>query len=388
MRKKWSLKERVLALTKQEKKKGFRHAIIAVILCIVLIAVIRIAEPPAESSTDTVSSESVFSAAMVGDMMMGRHVEEVASRNGYESLFQYTGDLFKQVDYMTGNFENPIKDEEDNLPEADKIIHLSAQSAAIQALEEYNFSTVTLANNHMLDYGHEGLANTLDAFENSSITAVGAGRNAEETSTYSMDEYNGLNVATLGVNDITYSAMEQPGLASPGVLTSDPEQFIPAIQNAQEEADLVVVHLHAGQEYDSSPTTRQQELAKAIADAGADIVVGHHPHVLQSVDVYNDTLIMYSMGNFIFDQGWTRTRDSAVAEYELMEDGTARIEFKPYRIFEAQPRPVEGLTEFVHRFRIFRQLTKDTTNEEAIVENDERLIFEVDHSHVLEDREQ
>ncbi|WP_252311876.1 CapA family protein [Sinobaca sp. H24] len=169
------------------------------------------------------------------------------------------------------------------------------------------------------------------------------------------------------------TAMEQPGLASPGVLTSDPEEFIPAIQSAQEDADLVVVHLHAGQEYDSSPTTRQQELAKAISDAGADIIVGHHPHVLQSVDVYNDTLIMYSMGNFIFDQGWTRTRDSAVAEYELMEDGTARIEFKPYRIFEAQPRPVEGLTEFVHRFRIFRQLTKDTTNEEAIVENDERL---------------
>lgn len=388
MRKKWSFKERVLALTKQEKKKGFKHAIIAVILCIVLITVIRIAEPPAESSTDTVSGESIFSAAMVGDMMMGRHVEEVATRDGYEALFQYTGDLFNQVDYMTGNFENPVVDEGDDVPEADKIIHLSAQSEAIQALEAYNFSTINLANNHMLDYGQEGLTNTMNAFDGSSITAVGAGRNEEEASDYALGEYNGLDVATLGINDITYSAMEQPSATSPGVLTSDPEEFIPAIQEAQENADLVVVHLHAGQEYDSSPTTRQQELSQAIADAGADIVIGHHPHVLQSVDVYNDTLIMYSMGNFIFDQGWTRTRDTAVAEYELMEDGTARVEFKPYRIFEAQPRPVEGLTEVFHRFRIFRQLTKDTTNEEAIVENDERLIFEVDHSHVIEDSQQ
>ena len=91
----------------------------------------------------------------------------------------------------------------------------------------------------------------------------------------------------------------------------------------QGNADLVVVNMHWGQEYSTSATSRQTELAKAVIDAGADVIIGHHPHVLQSFDVYNDGIIFYSLGNFVFDQGWTRTKDSAMVQYHLAEDGQA-----------------------------------------------------------------
>ncbi|MFB4165884.1 CapA family protein [Alteribacillus sp. JSM 102045] len=380
-----TFKEKILAITKREKKKGFHQAWIALLVCILLITLIRWSEPEAvEESTGAEENNTVFSASMVGDIMMGRHVEEITKRHGYSFLFSYAENIFSSSDYTTGNFEHPIINKEDEFEKANKTIHLSSKERSLGALEQLNFSTVNLANNHMMDYKGDGLEATLDAFNNTSIASTGAGVNEREIKTnYPIENYNGLDVATIGINDITYAEMESGGPNSPGILTSDPDDFIPVIQDAKENADLVLVHLHSGQEYDSSPTTRQTELSRAIADAGADIIIGHHPHVLQSVDVYNDTIIMYSLGNFIFDQGWTRTRDSVIANYKLKEDGTAMLEMLPFRVFEAQPRPVQGLTESVHKKRIFRQLTKDTKAKENIIENDERLIISADHSHVL-----
>ncbi|WP_158736243.1 CapA family protein [Alteribacillus sp. YIM 98480] len=383
-----TFKEKILAITKKEKKKGFHQAWIALLLCILLISVIRWSEPEAvEKSSKPEEDDTVFSASMVGDIMLGRHVEEITKRHGYTSLFAYAESILRSSDYTTGNFEHPIIDNEDEFEQANKTIHLSSKQRSLGALEQLNFSTVNLANNHMMDYKSEGFSATLDAFRQTSIDPAGVVENGNSSESYTVNQYEELDVATLGINDIVYADMESGSPNTPGILTSDPDDFIPAIKKAKEDADLVLVHLHSGQEYDSSPTTRQKELAHAIADAGADIIIGHHPHVLQSVDVYNDTLIMYSLGNFIFDQGWTRTRDSVIAEYELKNDGTAMLEMHPFRVFEAQPRPVQGLTTSIHKNRIFRQLTKDTEAKENIVENGKRLIISADHSHVLNNKE-
>ncbi|SDH44003.1 CapA family protein [Alteribacillus bidgolensis] len=383
-----TFKEKILAITKKEKKKGFHQAWIALLLCFLLISLIRWSEPEAlEKNSKPVEHDTVFSASMVGDIMLGRHVEEITKRHGYASLFAYAENILSSSDYTTGNFEHPIIDNEDEFEKADKTIHLSSKQRSLGAFEQLNFSTVNLANNHMMDYKSEGFSATLDAFRQTSIDPAGVVENGNASESYTVNQYEGLDVATLGINDIVYSDMESTSPTTSGILTSDPDDFIPAIKKAKENADLVMVHLHSGQEYDSSPTTRQKELAHAIADAGADIIIGHHPHVLQSIDVYNDTLIMYSLGNFIFDQGWTRTRDSVIADYQLKEDGTAMLEMHPFRVFEAQPRPVQGLTKNIHKKRIFRQLTKDTEAKENIVENGERLIISADHSHVLKNKE-
>jgi poly-gamma-glutamate synthesis protein (capsule biosynthesis protein) len=381
-----NFKEKYLAYTKRQRRKAGKHAVLGIIICLVAMTLIRVVEPSAAESEYEQEQDTIFTSAMVGDMMTGRHVEEVAEQEGYESLFQYAKPTLESADYTIGNFENPIVDNPDETEEADKIINLSSKSGAIDGLEDAGFDAVNLANNHLMDYKYEGLNETLQAFENSSIDVVGAGANEDEAHGYTLSEHNGMDVATLGVNDITYANMEQAGPNSPGISTSqDPSAYIDAVQEADQEADLVIVNVHFGQEYDSTPTTRQRQMTEAIADAGADVIIGTHPHVLQSVEVYNDTFIMHSIGNFIFDQGWTRTRDSVIANYSLASDGTAHLEMQPFRVFEASPRPVESA---FHRQRIFRQLTKDTQNKDAIVENGEHLVFEADHSNVIDSMEQ
>lgn len=381
-----NFKEKYLAYTKRQRRKAGKHAVLGIIICLVAMTLIRVVEPSAAESEYEQEQDTIFTSAMVGDMMTGRHVEEVADQEGYESLFQYAKPTLESADYTLGNFENPVVDNPDETEEADKIINLSSKSGAIDGLEDAGFDAVNLANNHLMDYQYEGLNETLQAFENSSIDVVGAGSNEDEAHGYTMSTHNGMDVATLGVNDITYANMEQAGPNSPGISTSqDPSAYIDAVQEADQEADLVIVNVHFGQEYDSTPTTRQRQMTEAIADAGADVIVGTHPHVLQSAEVYNDTFIMHSIGNFVFDQGWTRTRDSVIANYSLASDGTAHLEMQPFRVFEASPRPVESA---FHRERIFRQLTKDTQNKDAIVENGEHLVFEADHSNVIDSMEQ
>lgn len=381
-----NFREKYLAYTKRQRRKAGKHAALGIIICLVAMTLIRVVEPSAAESEYEQEQDTIFTSAMVGDMMTGRHVGEVADQEGYDSLFQYAKPTLESADYTLGNFENPVVDNPDETEPADKIINLSSKSGAIDGLEDAGFDAVNLANNHMMDYQYEGLNETLQAFENSSIDVVGAGANEDEAHGYTLSTHNDMDVATLGVNDITYANMEQAGPDSPGILTSqDPSAYIDAVQEADQEADLVIVNVHFGQEYDSTPTTRQRQMTEAIADAGADVIVGTHPHVLQSVEVYDDTFIMHSIGNFVFDQGWTRTRDSVIANYSLGSDGTAHLEMQPFRVFEASPRPVESA---FHRERIFRQLTKDTQNKEAIVQNGEHLVFEADHSSVLQSMEQ
>ncbi|WP_368503126.1 CapA family protein [Alkalihalophilus sp. As8PL] len=377
-KRKFTFPEKVLMSTKKHKVHAKKHSIIAFILCFIILAstsLIRQADIPTVAKED----DSVFTASLVGDMMFGRHVEKVADRHGYDHMFAYTKPYFEAADYVTGNLTSPVLDEESTKPlDQKELSSLVADKEAISTLEDAHFSVVNLANNHSFEEATPEAQETLETLEHSEVEAVGIAGDYDAAESISYTEHNGLDVATVGVTDVV-----QPSMAS-NVLTTDPNEALPLIREARSQADLVVVHVHAGQEYDSSPTTRQEMLMKAFADAGADIVIGHYPHVLQSVDVYNDTLILYSIGNFIFDQGWTRTRDTAIAQYDLKPDGKAQVELVPFRIYEAQPVPVDGVFSFYHRSKIFRQLTKDTENKESIIQQDDRLIFEVDHSHVLD----
>lgn len=141
-----------------------------------------------------------------------------------------------------------------------------------------------------MDYLEQGLNDTVKAFNQSKMDFVGMGRNLEEASNINYQTVNGIKIATLGFTD-TYTAYSAANDNDPGILPAKPEIFIPLIQEAKEKANLVVVHAHWGEEYDTTPSPRQKGLAKAMADAGADIILGHHPHVLQPIDTYKNTVI-------------------------------------------------------------------------------------------------
>jgi gamma-polyglutamate biosynthesis protein CapA len=320
----------------------------------------------------------VFSAVMVGDLMFGRHVEQAAERHGHDQLLAHVTPLL-DADYVTGNLEQVVTDRADELPEADKLIHLASDQRALEALAGAGFTTLALANNHLMDHGIPGLRDTIAALDEVGFAYAGAGETLDDALAIDYQEHGDLTVATLSFSDayvIGFVARAFQG----GVLWADPQRTSRLIQEADANADLVIAHFHWGTEYGFAPNQRQRELAEVAALAGADVVVGHHPHVLQSVERIGDTLVLYSLGNFVFDQGWSRTRESTVARYELAADGRARVSFVPIEIREGAPRPVAGPLAPYRTTRIFDRLQGEGLEWSR---DGDVLVTELDHRHVL-----
>ncbi|QBI18233.1 CapA family protein [Egibacter rhizosphaerae] len=334
-------------------------------------------QPDPGAGQDGARAETVFSAAMVGDLMFGRHVEEVTRRQGPEAPLEPAAP-YLDADYVSGNLEQVVS-ERDDLPEADKLIHLRTGPAPLEALDEAGFTTLTLANNHTMDHGLPGLADTIAALDEIGLDHVGAGEDLDDASDILYQEFGDLTVATLSFTDVFVEGFVARAFQG-GVRSADPDAVVPAIERARSEADLVIAQFHWGEEYDFGPNADQRDLAEVAAQAGADVVVGHHPHVLMPVETIDDTLVLYSLGNFVFDQGWTRTRETAVARYELGRDGVARVVLEPMYIREATPRPLSGIDRPYRRARIHDQLAGDLDWERA----GDALVAEIDHGHVLE----
>lgn len=379
MDKKLDFKEKVLRFTKVTKKKTDKHVWIAIIVLIVLMYGTLWLGNPSEAKENEKTDDTLLTATMVGDIMFGRHVEKVTKRHGHEYLFRYVKHYFEDADYSTGNFEHPVTFSKD-YEEKEKNIHLQTDASSVDALKNLNFSVLNLANNHFMDYTEKGAEDTIETFNRFDLNFVGGGLNLEEASEIDYQEVNDIKIATLGIAD-AYVSNSNATDREPGVLPSDPELFIPIIEEASENAELVMVHVHWGGEYDTNPSPRQEGLARAIADAGADIIIGHHPHILQPVDVYNDTIIFYSLGNFIFDQGWSSTRESAIVQYKLSESGVGQFELTPLLVKGATPTPLGNMSGYF-RQKIFNRLTKDSSL--TFSQENNKLTFTVDHSRITD----
>ncbi|MGE6379623.1 CapA family protein [Peribacillus muralis] len=390
MKRTLNAKEKTLIFIKRTKKNNLKYA--GIILPILLIALVITTWMGRAEEVKTVApkSDKPSTMTMVGDVMMGRYVEEVTEKHGYDYLFRYMKPYFADSDYVSGNYEHPaLKDDASSYKEADTAIRLNSNKSGVKAVKDAGFSVMTLANNHMMDFEEQGLLDTIDEFKRTDMNYVGAGKNtAEAKASIDYADVNGVRVATLGFTDV-YGKDAVPTDTQAGILNSNPDLLFEMIGKAKDakqgNADLVVVNMHWGQEYSTSATLRQKDLAKAVIDAGADIIIGHHPHVLQSFDVYKDGIIFYSLGNFIFDQGWTRTKDSAMVQYHLTEDGKASIDVVPLQIEEATPRPA---TSKADQSRVYRQLTKETGKNVQWSKKADHIEINMNHKKVIDHKTQ
>ncbi len=417
-------------LTKQEKqrvshqwhqKRAPLHA--AVLLIFLAIPFLSHHWLFTSSAPEGTRGEDVqYRISMVGDMMLGRHVEEHALMNNFhiDYVFEYVRPYFEESDYVTGNLESPIVDAEN--PEIEeqmedaalrhKDIHLHALPWAIDALEGAHFDSVSLANNHSLDYGDLSLYETLEHFENRGVEILGIGHGLDlstrQTNDGLMDSSRisyfdigeDFRGAIIGVTDSYvrgFDASENVG----GVFTSPNMDILanrlihaktPEAQGGG-GADMVIVHIHWGDEYQVRYNEDQQVDAQFMADHGADIVIGHHPHVLQSASIVqgrdplnedrdHEALVMYSLGNFVFDQGWTTTKESTIAQLDILKDGSKKLSFVPLWIENATPRETGGLLKPYRDRRIFRMLSKDLDSEIYQVEGG-RLVIDLEKTNVL-----
>jgi len=245
---------------------------------------------------------------VTGDIMLGGEFLKFKEEENvsYEYPFEALTEVFAQADIIFGNLECPLS--RGGPARVDTNIVLKTPPASVTALKYLNYDVVSLANNHVNDYGEEGLVETIEILRKNHIPCVGAGRNLEEASQEVTHDRNGLRISFFG-----YTASEKHGGSiiadadTAGCAPYDFSKIKSDIDRIKNHCDVICISLHWGFEGYVYPSPQQVELAHKIIDAGAHIVVGHHPHVIQGFERYKHGVIFYSLGNFFFPDFYTKS---------------------------------------------------------------------------------
>lgn len=254
---------------------------------------------------------------LVGDIMLDDGPGRVIA-SGRDPLVHFSS-LITRADYAIANLECPVASV--GVATAGKMFAFRAAPATLTALKG-RFQAVSLANNHSGDYGRSAFLQTIELLDKAGVRHFGGGRNLAEAHAPLWIERNGLRIALLGYNEYKPRGFEA-GPDWPGIAWSEDWQVLADIRAARAAgADIIIPFLHWGWEKEPNPSARQRQLAHTLIDAGADVVVGSHPHVTQGAEYYRGKLIVYSLGNFVFDSFKTQaTRTGWLLELHLNATG-------------------------------------------------------------------
>ncbi len=281
----------------------------------------------------------------VGDIMLGRLTGELIKAEGASAPFTGVTELFQSADWVVANLECAITDEE----KAElKAYTFAAPLEAGAGLAQAGINVVSLSNNHSLDYGLAGLQETLEILHANQIQSFGVGLNSIEARSPLLLQKEGLTIALLGYTDVpiekssyfdtqTWIAEDsEPGLA--WATLADVQQDV---AEARRVADVVVVYFHYGIENLDHASRAQHQLATGAIDAGASLVLGTHSHRLQEIELYKGGLIVYSLGNFIFDGFDPIANLTAVLSVRLGKSGVIDYTWYPMVIVDGIPQPAD-----------------------------------------------
>ena len=293
-----------------------------------------------QRSTSKSPEQKTISVFLVGDIMLNRGVEYMIETQGagdFKFPFLEIADELKGAKLLFGNLEGPISDKGSKVG---SIYSFRAMPQTIEGLNFAGFDVLSLANNHAFDYGRAALEDTFLRLKNADINYVGGGFNESEAFSPIIKEINGMKIAFLAYTNLgpeTWKAGEN----NSGIAWTNEDNFEKIkkdIKSAKEKADILIVSLHSGEEYLKTPTQFQIDFSKMTIDAGADLVVGHHPHVVQKNEKYPSTSsgqagwIFYSLGNFVFDQGFSE---------ETMEGEILEVVIENKEIKEIIPKEIK-----------------------------------------------
>ncbi len=292
---------------------------------------------------------AVFSLAAVrpltilacGDVLLSRTVADRVSRYGYQWPFRNVRDLVSGADIAFCNLENPASFLGRPWLGKPENVTFRADPGALFGLKWAGFDAVSLANNHIYDYGPDALRETLEYLDLLGIARAGAGLDGESASAPAVVVRGGARVAFLAYAQEGIGV--PPAGEKPGAAPADISRLAGDIARARtrERADYVIVSVHWGDEHQGRPGAFQREFGRAAIDAGAAAVLGHHPHVLQSLEAYGTGVIAYSLGNFVFDMAADATYDTAALRFTLAGGRVREVEILPLRIerYDYAPRP-------------------------------------------------
>jgi len=263
------------------------------------------------STSFKTNNMEIIRVSAIGDIMAHLSLQEyiLTEKDGYLSLFKKTNKIFFNDDLTIGNLETPICD---NLP-IEGFPCFNAKKGLVDAISKSSIEVLSLANNHAIDQGIPGIRSTIDEVKNKNIIYTGAGYTPDEAMNPKIIKINGIIIGIISVTWTTNILQKEIVNNRPYVYqifmedTERLNQLYNKIKNVRKKVDLLIVTYHAGKEYSQEPINIKKTILKNIADSGADVVLSHHPHVLQPVEYYNtkdkrEVLIAYSLGNFISAQ--------------------------------------------------------------------------------------
>jgi poly-gamma-glutamate synthesis protein (capsule biosynthesis protein) len=273
--------------------------------------------------------------AAVGDVTFGWLVGEAIAELGPRYPWLRVAGMLAGADIATANLEGVVSERGEPVP--NKVPHLRGPPAALRAAVRFaGLDVLTVANNHTLDFGPEAFRDTMRLVRRFGAVPVGGGSGSDAARRPAILVRGGLRVAFLGYDDIWSDFHAGPG--EPGTAGADPASVAEDVRRASAAADLVVVWFHWGEEHELTPNDRQRELAAAASRAGATVVLGAHPHVLQPIETKRWRLTAWSLGNFVFYQRGLEVTRSGILLVQLDSRGVVGSELRPARIVRFQPR--------------------------------------------------
>jgi poly-gamma-glutamate synthesis protein (capsule biosynthesis protein) len=274
--------------------------------------------------SSNIAEPDYVTMAFGGDIMLDRGVRYSVVKNfnnDYSALFE-NFDIFKNSDIAFANLEGTASDQGSDIH---NLYSFRMDPDIIPTLKGAGVSILSMANNHIGDWGLPAYIDTLARLKENEIQYTGGGSDKTEAETPTIIEENGMKIGFLGFSDVGPNNMAADSTDAGILLASDPN-FDQIVKNAALQVDDLVVSFHFGDEYQTKHNARQEYLAHEAVDDGAKIVIGAHPHVVEDTEVYKNSYIAYSLGNLIFDQSFSaNTMQGMILELKLYRDGSLTV---------------------------------------------------------------
>lgn len=288
-----------------------------------------------------IEEHKTVTISIVGDILMDGSVRAQIDKNGVEYPWEMVKEYFQNDDITIGNLETSITTK--GVKWEDKQFNFRSDPKNLKAMKEAGIDVLTLANNHTLDYGYEGLLDTLNHLANNDIKSVGGGKNKKEAMEGIIIEKDGIKVGILSFSRVVpdvkwYATDKRAGIV--GAYDPHVNHVITRIEEVKKEADIIILSIHWGIELSTAPRKQEIDLAKKLIDGGADVIMGHHPHVLQGVQIYKGKPIFYSLGNFVFGTKSEVTANTIIAQVNFVDKEINNIKIIPCSIVGGRPIPI------------------------------------------------
>ncbi len=318
-----------------------------------------------------------------GDVMLDWGIKDTINKEGITYPLKFLKNFLHTFDYRFCNLECPISDPGEVHPEKKYIFQ--GNPGHIELLKYAEINCVSLANNHALDLGKTGLLNTIEILTKNNISVIGAGNDIGAAHLPAAINIKGIRMAILAYADAAYEA--SPAEKDiPGIAVAKVEQITEDIKQYRSFYDFIIISIHWANEYYEYPSEKEIKLGHQIIESGADAVIGHHPHIFQGIEIYNNKPIFYSLGNFIFGSVNEDARENILLQISFFDNriksfsvfpingnGNSKTPFQ-YRIIDGN----HAANTLNHLINISKPLNSDFSQNAVI--NGSSLVYSFDNN--------